>query len=421
MNHACRRDSPTGRRRTYRERLCGRAVTTCWSTPLMRVEPIAVDLGGQWSALAITSANAPNAIARNPAHDTLIKLPLLAVGRRSAEAAQQAGFADVTSANGDVRELVRLIEASRRKGEGPVLYLAGEDRASDLVAELPARGMAVEMRVVYRAVTTPLPESLIEALKGPRSRCRPAFFASQCRKLRGGSKERGGCRTGSCGTASLPVGAGCRTTRRRPPHYDCCPAGRSRADRIAAGRARVIAGTYALFALFPACGVEPIRRGKMRMADKPTTPDPAGGGRRKRTAPTIDLKATEVSTTSQASGLKRAKSLIKPRTHVLPKRSLKPPREPDAAGAGDGSPQGGAALWQMLAAGGAGAAIMTGVLLCSLVRRFFAGSQRGDGPRGFGGDRSIKRSHRKNSKQRPRDRRHPIRVCRNGCLPPIAR
>ena len=137
--------------------------------PLMRVEPIAVDLGGEWSALAITSANAPNAIAGNPAHDTLVKLPLLAVGRRSAEAAQQAGFTDITSADGDVRELVRLIEASRRKGEGPVLYLAGEDRAGDLVAELLARGMAVEMRVVYRAVTAPLPESLIEALKPAQS------------------------------------------------------------------------------------------------------------------------------------------------------------------------------------------------------------------------------------------------------------
>src|SRR6185312_3322630 len=119
--------------------------------PLMRVEPIAVDLGGEWSALAITSANAPNAVAGNPAHDTLVKLPLLAVGRRSAEAAQQAGFTDITSADGDVRELVRLIEASRRKGEGPVLYLAGEDRAGDLVAELLGRGVAVEMRVVYRA------------------------------------------------------------------------------------------------------------------------------------------------------------------------------------------------------------------------------------------------------------------------------
>jgi uroporphyrinogen-III synthase len=134
-------------------------------TPLMRVEPIAVDLGGEWSALAITSANAPNAIAANPARDALVKLPVLAVGRRSAEAAQQAGFADVTSADGDVRELIRLIEARRSKGEGPVLYLAGEDRASDLVAELSARGMAVDMRVVYRAVTTPLPGSLVDALK----------------------------------------------------------------------------------------------------------------------------------------------------------------------------------------------------------------------------------------------------------------
>jgi uroporphyrinogen-III synthase len=134
-------------------------------TPLMRVEPIAVDLDGRWSALAITSANAPSAIAGNPAHDMLIRLPLLAVGRRSAEAARQAGFTDVTSADGDMRELVRLIEASRRKVEGPVLYLAGEDRASDLVAELLERGMAVEMRVVYRAVTMPLPDSLIDALK----------------------------------------------------------------------------------------------------------------------------------------------------------------------------------------------------------------------------------------------------------------
>src|SRR5262249_7373383 len=102
-------------------------------TPLMRVEPIVVDLGGEWSASAITRPNAENAIAGNTARDMLIKLPLLAVGRRSAETAQQAGFADVTSADGDVRELARLIEASRHRTEGTVLYLAGEDRASDLV------------------------------------------------------------------------------------------------------------------------------------------------------------------------------------------------------------------------------------------------------------------------------------------------
>ncbi len=160
-------------------------------TPLMRVEPIAVDLDGQWSALAITSANALNAIAGNPARDTLVRLPLLAVGRRSAEAAGKAGFTDVTSAGGDVRELVRLIEASRRKGEGPVLYLAGEDRASDLVAELLERGMAVEMRVVYRAVTTPLPESLIDALKAGQVNAVLHFSRRSAENYVAGAKSAG--------------------------------------------------------------------------------------------------------------------------------------------------------------------------------------------------------------------------------------
>jgi uroporphyrinogen-III synthase len=133
--------------------------------PLMRVEPIAVNLDGKWSAVVITSANAPNAIAHNSARDALIKLPGYAVGRRSAEAAQQAGFTDVASANGDVHDLVRLIAARFEKNKAPVLYLAGEDRATDLLAELSVRGIVAEMRVVYRAVTTPLPSPLIEALK----------------------------------------------------------------------------------------------------------------------------------------------------------------------------------------------------------------------------------------------------------------
>src|SRR5262249_57282305 len=99
-------------------------------TPLMRVEPIAVNLDGQWSALAITSANAPNAIARNPARDMLVKLPLLAIGRRSGEAARPARVAGVTSVEGGVGERVRLIEANRRKREGPALYVAAPNRAA---------------------------------------------------------------------------------------------------------------------------------------------------------------------------------------------------------------------------------------------------------------------------------------------------
>ena len=133
--------------------------------PLLRVEPVAADLAGSWGAVIITSANAPGAIAGHPARAALSKLPAFAVGRRSAEAARQAGFNEVTTAGGDVRDLVRLIAELHADAAGPLLYLAGEDRAADLIGELAARGIAAEMRVVYRTVTAPFPPPLVAALK----------------------------------------------------------------------------------------------------------------------------------------------------------------------------------------------------------------------------------------------------------------
>jgi len=133
--------------------------------PLMRVEPVAADLGRGWAAVVVTSANAPGAIADHPAHNALIALPVYAVGRRSAEAARTAGFADVTTAGGDVRDLVRLIVERRADAKGPLLYLAGEDRAADLIGELTVHGIASEMRVVYRAAPAPYPPALVAALQ----------------------------------------------------------------------------------------------------------------------------------------------------------------------------------------------------------------------------------------------------------------
>ena len=134
--------------------------------PLMRIEPVAADLSGGWGGVIISSANAPSAIAGNPARAALVQLPLFAVGRRSADAARQAGFANVTSAGGDVRDLVQLIAERHADASAPLLYLTGEDRAADLVAELVMHGIAAELAVVYRAVTAPFPPELIAALKG---------------------------------------------------------------------------------------------------------------------------------------------------------------------------------------------------------------------------------------------------------------
>jgi uroporphyrinogen-III synthase len=136
-----------------------------WEVPLMKVEPVAADLAGSWGAVILTSANVLPAIADNPVREALTKLPLFAVGRRSAEAAREAGFANVTSAGGDVRDLLRLLRQRRADAKAPLLYLAGEDRAADLAAELAANGIAAEMRVVYRAVAAPFPDELVAALE----------------------------------------------------------------------------------------------------------------------------------------------------------------------------------------------------------------------------------------------------------------
>jgi uroporphyrinogen-III synthase len=133
-----------------------------WKLPLMRIESVTADLAGDWGGVIITSANAPAAVAANP---SFIKLPLFAVGDRSAQAARQAGFANVTSAGGDVRDLLQVLSERKADTKSPLLYLAGQERSTDLVAELAARGIAAEMRVVYRAAALPFPDELVAALQ----------------------------------------------------------------------------------------------------------------------------------------------------------------------------------------------------------------------------------------------------------------
>jgi uroporphyrinogen-III synthase len=46
-----------------------------------------------------------------------------------------------------------------------LLYLAGEDRAGDLIGDLTVHGIAAELAVVYRAAMAPFSPPLIKALK----------------------------------------------------------------------------------------------------------------------------------------------------------------------------------------------------------------------------------------------------------------
>jgi uroporphyrinogen-III synthase len=123
------------------------------AAPLLRIAPVTdAQIGdGPWAAILITSANAAHAIAAHARVTPLRALPVFAVGQRSAEAVAAAGFADVTSADGNVTDLARLV-AARMQPAAPLLYLAGEDRSGDLAGDLRAHGFAVETIIVYRAV-----------------------------------------------------------------------------------------------------------------------------------------------------------------------------------------------------------------------------------------------------------------------------
>jgi uroporphyrinogen-III synthase len=141
--------------------------------PLLRIEPVAdADLGpGPFAAVLLTSANGARAIAAHPRCGELLLLPVLAVGRTSADAARAVGFTNVASADGDARDLMRLAAARFRSTPLPLLHLAGEDRSHELDGHLP--DLIIHTVVVYRAtkadsfppgVRTALAEGRIDAV-----------------------------------------------------------------------------------------------------------------------------------------------------------------------------------------------------------------------------------------------------------------
>ncbi len=111
-------------------------------------------------AILITSRAAARAIAHlSPSP------PLLAVGEASAQAAREAGFADVTAAAGTAADLARLAARRLDPAAGPLLLAVGEGYALDLAEDLRARGFRVLRRVAYAATPAlTLPEASAAAL-----------------------------------------------------------------------------------------------------------------------------------------------------------------------------------------------------------------------------------------------------------------
>ncbi len=133
--------------------------------PLMQVHygaSEALDLTGV-QAILCTSANGVRALARGSRERGIV---LLAVGDATAARARDEGFTAVTSAGGDVNDLVRLTKARLRPQDGVVLHVAGSVVAGDLCGALRAECFAVERRVLYEArPATALSPTAIDALR----------------------------------------------------------------------------------------------------------------------------------------------------------------------------------------------------------------------------------------------------------------
>jgi uroporphyrinogen-III synthase len=87
------------------------------------------------------------------------------VGPQTAEAARDAGFPAVISAEGDSSALVETVAREADPQKGLLLHAAGAETAGRLRQALQARGFAAETVVLYDAVpVNSLPRAAAEAL-----------------------------------------------------------------------------------------------------------------------------------------------------------------------------------------------------------------------------------------------------------------
>jgi len=149
------RPQPDAERSAEALRQRGHIVTVA---PVLDVEIIENAAWGEgpYAAVVMTSANAARAISTHGRRDELAGLTVFTVGRTTAAAARAAGFSTVASADGGAAELVGLIAAELDRSGARLLYLAAEQRATDLAAALARHGLHVETAVIYRTIANPM-------------------------------------------------------------------------------------------------------------------------------------------------------------------------------------------------------------------------------------------------------------------------
>lgn len=190
----------------------------CSIAPMIEIVPragVVLDLAGV-QALLVTSGSGVAALA---AATTARDLPLLAVGDSTARKARAAGFADVTSADGDVLALTELAARRLDPAAGRLIHAAGASLAGDLAGLLTARGFAVDRITLYdsqaaQALADDIREGLIAgAFDGilffsPRTAATFVTLALACRPRPDFSGRTAYCLSAAVAEALAPLGFG---------------------------------------------------------------------------------------------------------------------------------------------------------------------------------------------------------------------
>lgn len=131
--------------------------------PVLEIRILSISLPPAARLQAIVTASG-NAIPALPSN--YHRLPLLAVGDKTASRARAAGFSQVTSADGDARALAALADRTCDIHGAPLLLATGQNQGEALATDLRVRGFRVLRRAVYAAMPVPiLPGAARQALE----------------------------------------------------------------------------------------------------------------------------------------------------------------------------------------------------------------------------------------------------------------
>lgn len=129
-----------------------------------RILPLDLQSPFQITATIFTSANAVKALPRNEIEIGHKLLPCFTVGDTTAQAATHAGFSNLLSAHGDVKELIALIE--KMELTGTYFYPCAIDRKPDLEAHFRETGVHIQASPAYEMKPImALPPAVITQLK----------------------------------------------------------------------------------------------------------------------------------------------------------------------------------------------------------------------------------------------------------------